>query len=138
MNLKAHFQNFSWFQLWLQIVHDLYVFHCSDWLLCWIKSHWQNSLWKLLSFHPEMIVAKFLWASVLLRGESYYKMQRIQILQIFRVFYIQWLSQQWGKTHLFKDFLWNANPFELHILLVCPPPTLNKVLDTRLLKMAIT
>ena len=47
----------------------LCVFHCFHRLLCWIKSRTQNFLWKLLSFHTEMISAWFLWRSVLLRGE---------------------------------------------------------------------
>ena len=52
----------------------LCVFHCSHRLLCWIKSHvWVFVflfffLWKLLSFHTEMISAQLLWGSVLLTG----------------------------------------------------------------------
>ena len=51
----------------------LCVFHCSHRLLCWIKSRVRDlsveiSL-KLLSFHTEMVLAKFLWGSVLLKGE---------------------------------------------------------------------
>ena len=46
----------------------LCVFHCSHRLLCWIKSRVWDFLWKLLSFHTEMILAKFLWGSELLRG----------------------------------------------------------------------
>ena len=47
----------------------LYVFHCSQRLLCWIKSRTQDFLWKVSSFHTEMISAQFLWGSVILRGE---------------------------------------------------------------------
>ena len=47
----------------------LCVFHCSHRLLCWIKSHVQDFLWKLLSFHTEIISTKFLWGSVLRRAE---------------------------------------------------------------------
>ena len=45
------------------------VFHCSHRLLCWIKSRVRDFLWKLLSFHTEMVPAQFLWGNVLLRGE---------------------------------------------------------------------
>ena len=47
----------------------LCVFHFSHRLLCWIKSHVWDFLWKLLSFHTKMVSAQFLWGGVLLRGE---------------------------------------------------------------------
>ena len=41
-----------------QVMHDLIcMFHCSHRLLCWIKSRVWDFLWKLLSFHTEMISA---------------------------------------------------------------------------------
>ena len=41
-----------------QVMHVwLCVFHCSHRLLCWIKSRIRDFLWKLLSFHTEMISA---------------------------------------------------------------------------------
>ena len=43
----------------------LCVFHCSHKLLCCRRKF----LWKLLSFHTEMISAQFLWRNVLLRRE---------------------------------------------------------------------
>ena len=62
INKKAYFQNFSWFQfysskLWMGW---LCVFHCFHSLLswlCWIKSGVRDFLWKLLSFHTDMISA---------------------------------------------------------------------------------
>ena len=45
------------------------VFHCSHRLLCCIKSRVRDFLWKLLSFHTEMVPAQFLWGNVLLREE---------------------------------------------------------------------
>ena len=47
----------------------LCVFHCSHRLLCWINSRVREFSVKLLLFHTEMLPAKFLWGSVLLRGE---------------------------------------------------------------------
>ena len=55
INQKSLFQNFSWFQfLHFQVMDD---YHCSHRLLFWIKSHVRVFLWKLLSFHTEMISA---------------------------------------------------------------------------------
>ena len=45
------------------------MFHCSHRLLCCIKSRARDFLWKLLSFHTDMISALILWGGVLLRGE---------------------------------------------------------------------
>ena len=56
---KCKFSSYAW----------LCVFHCSHLLLCWINSRVREFLWKLLSFHTEMISAQFLWGIVLLRGE---------------------------------------------------------------------
>ena len=57
------------------------MFHCFHRLLCWIKSRVRDFLWKLFSFHTEMISASFLWGSVLLRGELH--MQKMQIFKIW-------------------------------------------------------
>ena len=56
---KFKFSSYAW----------LCVFHCSHRLLCWINSRVREFLWKLLSFHTEMISAWFLSGIVLLRGE---------------------------------------------------------------------
>ena len=47
----------------------LCVVHCSNRLLCIINSRVRDFLWKLLSFHAEMISALFLWGSVLFWAE---------------------------------------------------------------------
>ena len=49
------------------------------------KSCGQDFLWKLLSFHTEMISAKFLIGEMCFLEESYKKMQKIQIFKILRV-----------------------------------------------------
>ena len=57
INKKGLFQTIQLIPiLCVQVMHD-YVFHCSHRLLCWIKSRVRDFLWKLLSFHNEMIPA---------------------------------------------------------------------------------
>ena len=55
---------------------------------CVIKFHRQDFLWKLLSFHTEMISAKFPCEDVLLRG-GYEEMQKMQICKILRALSIR-------------------------------------------------
>ena len=67
---KSYFQNFSWFQFYVfTLCMIMLCFIAPTDLLCWLKSRVRGFLWKLLSFHTEMISALFLWGIVLLRGE---------------------------------------------------------------------
>ena len=55
--------------LCFQVMHDYVCFiapidYCVEYILVY-----ESFLWKLLLFHTEMLPAKFLWGSVLLRGE---------------------------------------------------------------------
>ena len=86
VNTNFMFSSYAW----------LCVFHCSHRLLCWIKSRVRDFLWKLLSFHTEMISALFLWGSVLLREKLRKYAKKNQILKIFRVPFIRplWVANR--------------------------------------------
>ena len=57
MNKKAYFQNFSWFQFYVFKLYMIIMCFIAHRLLSWIKSRVQDFLWKLLSFHTDMISA---------------------------------------------------------------------------------
>ena len=98
----------------------LCVFHFSHRLLCWIKSRVRDFLWKLLSFHSEMVSAQFLWGGALLRGEPTTICKKFKSLKIWErplfdirdyafsgLKYETWTDKHSFNVQYFYGQLWN-------------------------------
>ena len=121
---KSSFPKFQWIPI-LFCIFKLCVFHWSHKLLCCIKSHVCDFLWKLLSFHTEMISAWVLWGSVLLREELQIYAKNSHFENFESTLYLTSVRIPSTENQLSRNEMWYAADNHNYMCHICAKGFLN-------------